>query len=38
MFNYEMSQALGSFSDEFIDDTSWRGFSFEGRSMVRERI
>jgi hypothetical protein len=38
MFNYEMSQPLGSFSDDFIDETSWRGFSFEGRSMVRERI
>jgi hypothetical protein len=38
MFNYEMSSALGSFSDDFIDETSWRGFSFEGRSMVRENL
>lgn len=38
MFNYEMSAALGSFKDDFVSDTSWRGFSFEARSMVAERI
>ncbi len=38
IFNYEMSNALGSFSDKFIDATSWRGFGFEGRSMIRDRI
>jgi len=38
MFNYEVSSAVGSFSDDFIDETSWRGFGFEGRSMVRDNI
>jgi hypothetical protein len=38
LFNYEMSTALGSFSDDFVDEFSWRGFSFEGRSMVAPRI
>ena len=38
MFNYEMSSAVGSFSDDFVSDTSWRGFSFEARSMVKERL
>ncbi len=38
IFNYEVSSALGSFSDKFISETSWRGFGFEGRSMVRDRI
>lgn len=38
LFNYEVSSALGSFSDKFISATSWRGFGFEGRSMVRDRI
>jgi hypothetical protein len=38
MFNYEMSQPIGSFSDDYIDETSWRGFSFEARSMIRERF
>jgi hypothetical protein len=38
IFNYEVSSAVGGFSDDFISDTSWRGFSFEGRSMVNERI
>ncbi len=35
LFNYEVSSALGSFSDKFVSDTSWRGFGFEGRSMIR---
>ncbi len=38
LFNYEISNALGSFSDNFIDAASYRGFGFEGRSMVRDRI
>jgi hypothetical protein len=38
IFNYEMSNAVGSFNDKFISETSWRGFGFEGRSMVRDRI
>jgi hypothetical protein len=38
MFNYEMSSPLGSFSDDFVSDTSWRGFSFEARSLVAPRI
>jgi hypothetical protein len=38
LFNYEISTTLGSFSDNFINATSWRGFGFEGRSMVREHI
>ena len=38
LFNYEVSNALGTFSDKFISETSWRGFGFEGRSMVRDRI
>ena len=38
LFNYEVSNALSSFSDKFIDETSWRGFGFQGRSMVRERL
>lgn len=38
LFNYEVSSALGSFSDKFISETSWRGFGFEGRSMVRDRL
>ncbi len=38
IFNYEVSNAVGSFSDKFIDETSWRGFGFEGRSMVRDRL
>lgn len=38
ILNYEVSTALGSFSDKFISETSWRGFSFEGRSMVKERL
>lgn len=38
IFNYEMSTPLGSFSDDFVSDTSFRGWSFEWRSMVAERI
>ncbi len=38
LFNYEVSNAVGSFSDKFIDATSWRGFGFEGRSMVRDNV
>ena len=38
IFNYEVSDAIGDFSDNFVSETSWRGFSFEGRSMVSERI
>ncbi len=38
IFNYEVSNAVGSFSDNFVNDTSWRGFGFEGRSMIRDRI
>jgi hypothetical protein len=38
IFNYEMSTALGSFSDDFVDEFSWRGFSFEGRSFVAPRL
>ncbi len=38
IFNYEASNAVGSFSDKFVSDTSWRGFGFEGRSMVRDRF
>lgn len=38
MFNYEMSTALGSFDDDFVSDTSWRGFSFELRSTVANRL
>jgi hypothetical protein len=37
LINYEMSSALGGFSD-FIGETSWRGMSFESRSMVKDRI
>ena len=37
LINYEMSSALGKFND-FIGETSWRGMSFESRSMVKERI
>ncbi|MGC3999299.1 MAG: hypothetical protein QM767_18410 [Anaeromyxobacter sp.] len=35
IFNYEISKGVGSFGD-FIDATSYRGFSFEARSMVRD--
>jgi hypothetical protein len=38
LFNYEMSSGLGSFKDNFIGDTSWAGMSFEGRTMVKEKI
>jgi hypothetical protein len=38
ILNYEMSQTVGDFHDNFVKDWSWRGFSFEGRSMVNERI
>jgi hypothetical protein len=38
LFNYEVSSAVGSFSDKFISETSWRGIGFEGRSMVRDNI
>lgn len=38
LFNYEVSSALGSFSSDFISNTSWRGFGFEGRSMVRDGL
>jgi hypothetical protein len=38
MFNYEVSSAVGSFSDDYISETSWRGFGFEGRSMVRDNV
>jgi opacity protein-like surface antigen len=38
MFNYEMSSPIGSFKDDFVSDTSWRGFSFEARSMVKPRL
>jgi hypothetical protein len=38
LFNYEVSSALGSFNDKFVSDTSWRGFGFEGRSMVRDGL
>lgn len=38
MINYEVSSAVGSFSDKFVSDTSWRGMSFESRSMVKDRI
>ncbi len=38
IFNYEVSNAVGSFNDKFIDATSWRGFGFEGRSMIRDRL
>lgn len=38
LFNYEMSTPVGSFKDDFISDWSWRGFSFEGRSMVKPAI
>ncbi|HET8541140.1 MAG TPA: hypothetical protein VFL83_14795 [Anaeromyxobacter sp.] len=38
MFNYEVSSAVGSFSDDFISETSWRGFGFEGRSMIRDNV
>ncbi len=37
MFNYEVSSAIGSFND-YINATSWRGFGFEGRSMVRDNV
>lgn len=37
MFNYEVSSPTGSFGD-YINDTSWRGFGFEGRSMVRDNM
>ncbi len=38
IFNYEISSAVGSFSDNFINAASYRGFGFEGRSMVRDRL
>lgn len=37
LFNYEVSSAVGSFGD-YISETSWRGFGFEGRSMVRDNV
>ncbi len=37
LFNYEVSSAVGSFND-YINSTSWRGFGFEGRSMVRDNV
>jgi hypothetical protein len=38
IFNYEVASGIGSMSDNFVSATSWRGFSFEGRSMVADRI
>ena len=38
IFNYEMSAPIGSFKDNYIKNTSWRGFSFENRSMINERF
>jgi hypothetical protein len=31
-FNYEIAIPVGSLSDDFVSDTSWKGFSFEYRS------
>jgi hypothetical protein len=38
ILNYEMSGPIGSFSDNYINNWSFRGMSFEGRSMVREKF
>jgi hypothetical protein len=38
VLNWEPSWTVGSFSDDYIDEWSWRGISFEGRTMVREGI
>jgi len=38
ILNYEIAAPVGSFSDKFIKDTSWRGISFESRSMVHPSI
>jgi outer membrane protein W len=37
-FNYEISLPLGSFGDDFVSDTSYRGFSFEYRSLVTRNV
>jgi hypothetical protein len=36
ILNYEVSSPVGSFSDHYVKDTSWRGISFEGRSWMNE--
>lgn len=36
--NWEPSWTVGDFSDDYIDEWSWRGMSFEGRTMIREGI
>jgi hypothetical protein len=36
--NYEIALPIGSLNDDFISDTSWRGFSIEYRSMVAPRF
>jgi len=38
MLNWEASSPLGSFADDYIDEWSYRGLSFESRSMVREGL
>jgi hypothetical protein len=38
VLNYEVSLPVGTFNDNFISNTSWRGIGFEGRSFVREKI
>jgi hypothetical protein len=38
MLNWEASWAVGSFADDYIDEWSYRGLSFESRSMVREGL
>ncbi len=38
ILNYEVSSAVGSFSDKGIKDTSWRGIGFEGRSWLNDRF
>lgn len=38
LLNYEVSSPLGSFSDRFVSDTSWRGLSFESRSMIHPAV
>jgi len=36
IFNYEISIPVGSFNDKFINETSYRGFGFDARTMIRE--
>jgi hypothetical protein len=37
-FNYLISIPVGNFNDKFIKDTSFRGFGFDARSLLREQF